>query len=489
MSLVRSSVLASFADRYVSQALTLVTLAVMSRLLSPEEIGLYLVVSSLVMLADNFRAFGVGLYIVQAPELRRDDLRAAFTVTLVLSVAIALGTLASADWIAGFYGSPELARLLAVASLGFFAIPFGSPLLSVLQRELAFGTLAKLNVTAAGLNSLVAITLAVLGHGPISYVWGYVASTAFLSVAAVMMRPDLGIFRPSLREARRILTFGGVSTVVVLVNMVNDMVPRLAFAKLLGFDAAGFYGRALTVCQLPDRALLSAIQPVVLPAMAAHARAGGDLKESYLRGLTLITSVQWPALVLLALLADPVVRVLLGAQWDAVAPLVRMVALGMTALAPALMTFPLLVATGRIRDALLASVIAVPPSIAISIGASTFGLTAVAASVLVTAPLQMLVALVFVRRAIGLRGSEIVRASRESLALAAGTALVPAAMVLLSPHGFRLGWGEAAFALVGAAAGWGVALLATGHPLRGEISAALRMLGVLSGRRAATAAE
>ena len=483
MSRVRASVLASAADRYASQALTVVTLAVMSRLLTPAEIGLYLVVSSLIMLADNFRAFGVGLYIVQTPVLRRDDLRAAFTVTLVLSVAIGLGTLASAGWIAGFYGSPELERLLAVASLGFFAIPFGSPLLSVLQRELAFGTLAKFNVIAAGLNSLVTVTLALLGHGPISYVWGYVVSTFFLSAAAVTMRPDLRVFRPSLRGVRQVLTFGGVSTFVGLVNMVNDMVPRLVFAKLLGLDAAGFYGRALTVCQLPDRAILSAIQPVVLPAMAAHARAGGDLKESYLRGLTLITSVQWPTLVLLALLADPVVRVLLGVQWGEAAPLVRIVALGMTALAPALMTFPLLVTTGRMRDALLASVIVVPPSLAVSVGAAHFGLTAVAASVLVTAPFQMLVALHFVRRAIGLGWGEIIRAARASLALTAATALVPLAVILFSPHGFGLGWAETAVAVLGAAGGWAALLVAIDHPVRGEILAVTRILAAVFDRR------
>lgn len=487
MSLVRSSVLASAADRYASQGLSIVTLAIMSRLLTPAEIGLYLVVSSLIMLADNFRAFGVGLYIVQAPELQREDLRVAFTVTFVLSVAIGLVTLFGAGPIAGFYGSPELARLLAVASLGFFVIPFGSPLLSVLQRELAFGTLARLNVAAAALNSLVTLSLALLGHGPISYVWGYVVSTAFLSGAAVAMRPDFGIFKPTLRQARRIVTFGGVSTAIVLVNMVNDMLPRLAFAKILGFDAAGFYGRALTVCQLPERAILSAIQPVVLPAMAAHARAGRNLKESYLRGLTLVTSVQWPTLVLLALLADPVVRVLLGPQWSDAAPLVRIVALAMTALAPALMTFPLLVATGRIRDALFATLIAVPPSLAISIGAAWFGLTAVAASLLVTAPLQMLVALAFIRRAIGLRRRDLVHAVRASLALAAGTALVPAVVIAASSHGFRLGWAETALALLGAAAGWTTVLLATGHPLRAEIMATLRMLGGLAGRRPAAA--
>ena len=110
------------------------------------------------------------------------------------------------------------------------------------------------------------------------------------------------------------------------------------------------------------------------------------------------------------------------------------------ALAPAFMTFPLLVAVGRIRDTLKLSLISLPPSAAIAIAAAHIGLTAVALSLFVTAPLQMLLALYFVRRAIGLRWREILRASRESAVLATGTAVVPLAVILLSPHGFALGW-------------------------------------------------
>ncbi len=316
MSRVRRGILASFADKYLSQLIALVTVAVMSRILSPAEIGLFLVANSVIMLADNFRTFGVGIYIVQVPELRRESVQSAFTVTLAMSLVIGLGILASAGPIARFYDEQNLAHLLRVAVLAFCTIPFASPILALMQRDLAFGTMAWLNVATALVNAAVTVTLAMLGLGPVSYVWGYVASSSFLSLGCIALRPDLGIFRPSLRDARHIMTFGGVSTAVTLVNMANDMLPRLAFAKIIGFDAAGLYGRALTLCQLPDRAVLSALQPVVLPAMAAHARAGGELKTVYLKGLALVTAVQWPVLLMLALLADPVVRVILGPQWE-----------------------------------------------------------------------------------------------------------------------------------------------------------------------------
>src|SRR5690606_27961034 len=112
---------------------------------------------------------------------------------------------------------------------------------------------------------------------------------------------------------------------------------------VLGFDAAGVYSSASRLCQLPERWMFGALQPVVLPALSARARAGDDLKEPYLGALGLITAVQWPFLVCLALLADPLVDLLLGTQWAGVAPLVRIIAVAWLSMFPAMLTYPLLV--------------------------------------------------------------------------------------------------------------------------------------------------
>ena len=85
MSAIRRSVIASFADKYLSQVIAVATLAVMSRILTPAEIGVYMLANTVILLADNLRLFGIGTYIVQARDLDRAAIRCAFTVTLVVS--------------------------------------------------------------------------------------------------------------------------------------------------------------------------------------------------------------------------------------------------------------------------------------------------------------------------------------------------------------------------------------------------------------------
>jgi O-antigen/teichoic acid export membrane protein len=476
MSAVRRSLLFSALDRYATQVLVIATTAVMARILTPAETGLFLVAHAVILLVENFRDFGVGAYIVQERELSRARVQSAFTVTVLLSLAMGGAVYAGAGQIALFYGAPELRSLLLVAILGVVFVPFASPVMALLRRELAFEAIAGINVAAAAANAGVTILLGLAGYGAASYVWGYVASSALLALLAFSARPQAWIFRPSLVDCRRVLAFGTISSAVTLVNMAYDLLPRLALGKILGFDAVGLYSRAVTVCQLPDRAIVSALQPVVLPAMAARARGGASLKGAYLRGHALMSAVQWPALIMLALLADPIVRVLLGPQWVEVGPLARLIALATMALAPAFMTYPVLVAVGRVRDTLVSSLISLPPSFLIVIGASSVGLTAVAASLFVVAPLQMLVALLFIRRAIGLTWGELAQASRASVVLALGTALVPGLVVLLSPNGFALNWEETALAAAGGIAGWLAALRLIDHPIGTEILAVVRIV-------------
>jgi O-antigen/teichoic acid export membrane protein len=487
LSVIRRSVLYSVLDKYFVQILLIVTTAVMARLLTPTETGLYFIANSVIMLSENFRTFGVGIYLVQSHELKPTTIRSAFTVTLLMSLALMSIILLASGAIGAFYGDPDVARLLRIAALAFLVTPFATPAVALLQRELDFRNLAVLNVAAGLTNSAVTVALGLAGFGPMSYALGFLASCVVLSVLSFAIRPHAWMFQPSLSEARPILSFGALTSSVTVMNMAYEMLPRLALGKILAFDAVAVYARAVTICQLPDRAVVSAMHPVVLPAFAAHHRNGGELRSAYLHGVTLMTAVQWPMLIMLALLADPVVRILLGMQWVEAVPLVRMIALAMMALAPAFMTFPVLIAIGRVRDTLTLSLISLPPSVLLLIGAAHIDLKAVAAVMFFVAPFQMFVALVFVRRAIGFDWRELAVAARSSIGLAVGSAVVPLAVVMHSPTGFALSWTWTFVAGAGGAAGWAAALYASRHPARSEIASMVELLGSRLRRRRSAA--
>ena len=284
VSRVHKSVLFSAAEKHLVQLFTMASMVLMARLLTPAETGFYLVAAGVLVLVEALRDFGVATYLIQQPRLSRGAVRTAFTVTFGLSLVLACMLYLAAGNIAALFGDQRLARLLQIGTLGLLLVPFATPILGLLRREMDFRALAVLNVGGAASAALVTVCLGVLGLGAASYVWGTIAGNAVSTVLAVRARPLLWIFRPSLGSWREVLSFGAVSSSVSVLNMAFDMLPRLALGRILGFDAVGLYGRALTLCQIPDRAIASALSPVVLPAFAARVRARGRPEGSLSAG-------------------------------------------------------------------------------------------------------------------------------------------------------------------------------------------------------------
>jgi O-antigen/teichoic acid export membrane protein len=459
----------SFADKYGVQALGLITTMILARLLTPSEFGLFAVASAIAMLIEVFRDFGVGNFLVQEQEITPHTVRCAFTVTLVLSLLCSAALLIAASPLAMFYRQPGINRIMPLFAANFLLLPFATPGLSLMRRDLEFGRLAAINLLGAVINSIVVVALALLGTGFMSLAWAYLAGNVARTAAVFLWQPQLWAFRPSIAEWRRVGAFGGYSVAAGAINVFHDSLPQLIVGRMLGLGALGLLSRATALCQLPDRLLVRALYPVLLPALAEHVREYGDAKQPYLRALTHMTAFQWPILLCLSVLANPVVRVLLGGQWLAAAPLIRIMALASLALFPAFLTEPVLVANSRVRDTLTMSLISLPPSVAIIFGASLLGLEWVAAAQFINAPLQVYVAMIFIRRRMDLGWGEIALAVRSSLLVALCSVVAPAVAVILAGPSFDLSILSTMIAGIGAVAGWVTGLFVTQHPMLREL--------------------
>jgi O-antigen/teichoic acid export membrane protein len=465
----RRSLMFSFVDRYGAAGLNLVGTLILARLLSPRDFGIYSVAASAVVLVGVLRDFGVANFLLQTHDISDIVVRTAFTISLPLSALCAAVLVAASDPVARFYAEPAFTGLIPLLAAGFLLVPFGMPSTSLLQRKMEFGKLATINLACATTSLLATVTLAVLGFGYMSFAWASLLASLVRVAVALAWRPCFWAFLPAMVRWREVAVFGGYASATAIVNAFHDSLPQLIIGRMLGFGAVGTLGRAASVCQLPDRLFTNALQPVLLPSFAEQARNTGDLKSAYLKAIAYMTALQWPILICLAILAEPAVRLLLGPQWMETTPLVRIMALASMSLFPAFLTYPVLVAAGAVRDTFVSSLLSIPPSLLLIYLAAGHGLQAVAATQFITGPLQVYVALWFIRRHVAFGWSEFARPLLTSgvVALCSGA---PAAAIIVAegfPHDLPLA--TALLAAAAAAAGWLCGLLATAHPLVAEL--------------------
>jgi O-antigen/teichoic acid export membrane protein len=474
MNLVHKSIFFSAVERYGSVVILMLSTAILSRLLAPREFGIYYTVLALTSVAGAWsQEFGGANYLIQKTSLSEQDVRSAFTTMFGLSALLAAVFFALRGVAAAFFAEEGLKAGIAVTALGFLLAPFSATLSALLRRDMVFDALARCNLSANFVTAATAIALAAAGWGFMSPIWGAFAGHCTLVALLLMYRRDLRIFRPAFAGCRDVTAFGVYSSANVIINCLYESSPQLILGRMIGFAAVGLYGRAVNIAQLFDKLFLGILHPVILPAISAQTRVGADLKRICLEAVELITAAQWPFLTFVALMAYPIVRVWLGPGWAEIVPLVRMLCLASLSLFAACLTYPILVAIGRVRDTVMLSLISVPPSLLAIFAASFFGLRAVAASAFLIMPFQAFIALFCVSRRLAIAPTDLFRAMRKSAVVTAWSC----AGIVLSLVVNRFTFAAPVIALLGACitglAGWYLGLVTTSHPLLAQIRLAI----------------
>jgi lipopolysaccharide exporter len=481
---VRRALVIATGAQYLRIAVRFASIAMVARLLSPAEIGVAVIGVAIMTVVLAAREFASPEFLIQRHEVARDDIRASFTVLFLMTALMTAAVFVLAPWIGTLYEEERLGRFLQISAVAGLIEALSLPIVGLLRRDMAFGAVACVHTMNAVVVAVATAVLAFAGFGFMSYAWGAVAAAVATTATAFCFRPDLSILRPVWRSWGRVLTFGGYNGASSVINRVYEGLPQLVLGQLLPHSAVGLYNRATVASDVPDKIVLTSVFAVAFPALAAEVREGRSLKEPYLRALGFITVVYWPAQVMLAILAYPVIRLLLGSQWlEGAVPLLQLMAIAGLAWFPVVLTSPVLLAVGANRDRVLADLVGRSISGVILCGAAVFGIMAMAASKLLTLPFQMLLSIWFVRRHVPFGWGEVWMALWKSGVVTGSTALGPLCVVALSGQGFALSIAAAALAAMLAAGGWLVGVLATNHPVLLELTRAGRAVAELPALR------
>ncbi|MHB8404794.1 MAG: lipopolysaccharide biosynthesis protein [Gammaproteobacteria bacterium] len=322
-SSLRRALILSFAQKYTSLAFNLLTVIIVSRLLTPKQIGVFSVAAGLTALASMLRTFGVSEYLVQEKTLDEATINTAFTVNLVLAWIVAGVLFAVSGLIGGFYRDPGVGQVVRVMSATFILSPFGTTALALLQRDMAFGTLYKIRLGEVMVRTGVTIGLAFAGFGYMSMAWASLAAIIAWIAGCTVWGHAYRARGLSLSEWRRMVPFGVNRTVTDIVIQLGMQSANIVVGKMLGLTAAGFYSRGNSIVQMFREKVVSAIGVVAYPAFAKEHREREAAPELFMRSLVYLTGISWPFFGFATLMAFPIIRTLFGDQWDAAVPVMR----------------------------------------------------------------------------------------------------------------------------------------------------------------------
>jgi lipopolysaccharide exporter len=437
-----------------ARLLWLVALACLTRLLSPQEFGLLAFALVFILYVETLGDLGTGVALVRWPADAARAAQVTFWVNLGAGLLWFSLTLALAPGVAAFFGHPEGAPVLRVLGATFLLKALGNTHDALCVKAMRFRARMVPELGQALTKGAVAVALAWQGLGVWSLVAGQLAGLAVWVAGlwvVVPWRPRLAL--PSELVAP-MLRFGGpivaVNVLAALVHHVDLVIVGGAF----GAVALGLYQLATKLSEMTVVLMIWVGGKVLLPAFSLLQSSRQALADAYLAALRYVGALAVPLATGLALMAEPVVVILFGADWRGAAPILQALAVHTGLRALGSHAGDVLKATGR--SGLLAAlgvakaVVLVPALLLAAPG----GAVAVAWVLAAVTALGLLVDLAVIRRLLGL--------APEALLGVLAPSLVAGVVLVLALSGWRLAAADvaASLGLVGGALLGGAAYLA-----------------------------
>ena len=470
----RRALVWSFAERYAGLVISIASAMVLSRLLTPTQVGVYSLCAAFTAVAGFLRDFGVSEYLIQEKELTRDKIRAAYGVAFLIAWTIGVVIFLARNEVARFYAEPDVARVMAVLAVNFAILPISSPAFALLNRELAFRQIFFLQIACNAAQAITSVTLAYLGFGVMSLAWGPIANVATQSVILMWARRQDGAVLPGLREWRQVLRFGTMYVASRSIETLTRNFHEPVIAKAFNFAAVGLFSRAFGLIELFHANIGMAVVRVATPAFAAEHRAGRSMIEPFARSTAIFVSVSWTFFGFVALMAEPIIHLMFGTQWVPAAPIA--VVLALSALPQALFAFvpQLLSATGHVAQRLKVSLWFSPVHLVGVLIASRFSLLAVAAVWIVSNSVMLVLYLTQLQRVLQANLGDLLRPCAASGAVAGASISAQFLAMLVLRHYHAPAILSIVIVLAAGAATWLLVARLLKHPSHEEIVRTLR---------------
>ena len=314
-----------FAVRVADRAVGLVSTMILARLLIPSDFGLVAMAMALLAMIELFSTFSFDLALIQNPNADRRHYDTAWTFTILFGGFTAIVLIALAVPAVRFFDEPRVEAVLYLVALGAFVQSFQNIGIVAFRKELDFRKEFILLSIQKLLGAAIALTLAFT----LRNYWALVLGALCSRVANVALSYSLHPYRPrlSLQGAADLFAF---SRWLLLNNVIVFGATRgydLIIGRVMGAYSLGLYSVAYEISNLPTTELVFPVSRAVFPGFAKLSADTERLKKTLLSVAALVAVITIPIAAAIAVLADPLVLLLLGNQWTDATPLIRLLAI------------------------------------------------------------------------------------------------------------------------------------------------------------------
>ncbi|WP_336033501.1 lipopolysaccharide biosynthesis protein [Geodermatophilus sp. FMUSA9-8] len=373
-------------------------IAVLARLLSPEDYGLVAIVAVVVTFGELFRDLGLSSAAVQAPVLGRGQRDNLFWLNTALGASLAALLCGLSPLLPVVFGDDRLTGLALALSATFVLNGVSTQYRASHQRALRFGTLTACETGGQVAGVAAGIALAALGAGYWSLVAQQLTQGLVTQVALVATARWVPGWPDRTASIRSFVGYGLPLLGTQVVNHLATNADTLVIGARFGAVPAGLYNRAFSLVSMPLLQVQAPATRVALPVLSRLRDDDRRFRDFLVTGQFVLLTLVGLSFAVLFAQAPAAVAVVLGPTWGEVVPLFRLLLVAGFCQAATYAVGWVFLARGLTRSQLRYALTVKPVTIALVLAGSAWGVQGVAAGYAIGTALTWPVALLWIRR-------------------------------------------------------------------------------------------
>ncbi|MGD0462319.1 MAG: oligosaccharide flippase family protein [Tepidisphaeraceae bacterium] len=311
----------------LAQVMRILATVVMARFIGPKENGAYLLILAYTGFVLSLGDFAIPQSLVQIQAFSdRVLLDTAILLESAIYALYGVVTVVAGIYVTHHYADPRLWKVaIIIAATNLLSALYAVQLAS-LNRNLKFGAESRQNVVLSVSTALTGIGFAIAGWGvyaiALQILIGQVVANIVLQFKVPLKWPSHG----SWTLAKRYLKLGTPLSAASYVWCVEGSIVALIITSFAGEWALGLWGKAVQVQALFAQNIMAAFQRVAYPLLCRSIANPQNLKRQFGRLTVTLMLVSLLLMALVAANSHAIVAVVLGPDWIATAPLLRITA-------------------------------------------------------------------------------------------------------------------------------------------------------------------
>lgn len=310
-----NGVIWSAVERFSVQGVSFILSLIIARLISPGEYGLIAMLSIFMAIAQTFVDSGFGNALIQKKDRNEIDYSTVFYFNIAIAILCYFIIFLCAPLIARFYNQPELTLVTRYVGLNLILSSLSIVQNTKLTLTLNFKLLSKISLISVIISGVLGIILAYYGWGVWTLVFQGLLNNALRTILLWIFAKWKPLLAFSVKSFVGLFNFGSKLLVSSLMHTIYLNLYSLVIGKFYNASDVGYYNRAYTISQYPSTNIVTVLSRAIYPVQCERQNDDVWLASSFSSYLRMACYLVFPMMSLLAVIAKPLVLLVLTEKW------------------------------------------------------------------------------------------------------------------------------------------------------------------------------